>query len=199
MLPYFSLSPQPEKTTGKSQRLSITCSALKRYPNRVDRSADYGFSIVPPVTSSSLNLVSQTMSTPAMAPTNTKDSDTPGWLHRHGTSVLGSVARQACKQPIYTLVITALLATMTYTSLLEGSLYNANLTRLSNSHLNQLDVTDFLQGSRSLRLGKATAWQWETDDESMSDQEVRPSFFLDPVSNLLTSSFWRARLHRIWL
>ncbi|KAH2955362.1 hypothetical protein KXV49_009550, partial [Aspergillus fumigatus] len=27
-------------------------------------------------------------------------------------------------------------------------------------------------GSRSLRLGKATAWQWETDDESMSDQEV---------------------------
>ncbi|KAH3071761.1 hypothetical protein KXV27_008042 [Aspergillus fumigatus] len=107
-----------------------------------------------------------------MAPTNTKDSDTPGWLHRHGTSVLGSVARQACKQPIYTLVITALLATMTYTSLLEGSLYNANLTRLSNSHLNQLDVTDFLQGSRSLRLGKATAWQWETDDESMSDQEV---------------------------
>ncbi|KAH1368695.1 hypothetical protein KXX33_003541 [Aspergillus fumigatus] len=107
-----------------------------------------------------------------MAPTNTKDSDTPGWLHRHGTSVLGSVARQACKQPIYTLVITALLATMTYTSLLEGSLYNANLTRLSNSHLNQLDVTDFLQGSRSLHLGKATAWQWETDDESMSDQEV---------------------------
>ncbi|KAH2676065.1 hypothetical protein KXV32_000142 [Aspergillus fumigatus] len=61
---------------------------------------------------------------------------------------------------------------MTYTSLLEGTLYNANLTRLSNSHLNQLDVTDFLQGSRSLRLGKATAWQWETDDESMSDQEV---------------------------
>ncbi|KAH1549634.1 hypothetical protein KXX57_000686 [Aspergillus fumigatus] len=107
-----------------------------------------------------------------MAPTNTKDSDTPGWLHRHGTSVLGSVARQACRQPIYTLVITALLATMTYTSLLEGTLYNANLTRLSNSHLNQLDVTDFLQGSRSLRLGKATAWQWETDDESMSDQEV---------------------------
>ncbi|EAW22749.1 HMG-CoA reductase [Aspergillus fischeri NRRL 181] len=112
------------------------------------------------------------MGTPAMAPTNTKDSDTPGWLHRHGTSVLGTVARQACKQPIYTLVITALLATMIYTSLLEGSLYNANLARPSKSHLNQFDVTDFLQGSRSLRLGKATAWRWETDDESMSDQEV---------------------------
>ncbi|GFF27104.1 3-hydroxy-3-methylglutaryl-coenzyme A reductase [Aspergillus lentulus] len=61
---------------------------------------------------------------------------------------------------------------MTYTSLLEGSLHNVNLTRPSESHLNQLDVKDFLQGSRSLRLGEATAWRWETKDESMSDQEV---------------------------
>lgn len=139
------------------------------------------------------------MRKPAMAPTNKKESDTPGWLHRHCTTVLGTVARQACKQPIYTLVITALLATMTYTSLLEGSLHNVNLTRPSESHLNQLDVTDFLRGSRSLRLGEATAWRWETKDESMSDQEVRPLFFFNPMSNLLTSYFWQARLHRIWL
>jgi hydroxymethylglutaryl-CoA reductase (NADPH) len=139
------------------------------------------------------------MGTPAMAATNRKESDTPGWLHRQGTSVLGTVARQACKQPIYTSVITALLATMTYTSLLEGSLQSAILTRPSESRLNQLDVTDFIQGSRSLRIGEATAWRWETEDESMSDQEVRPLFFCNPASNLLTSSSWLSRLHRIWL
>ncbi|GIK02884.1 hypothetical protein Aspvir_006947 [Aspergillus viridinutans] len=107
-----------------------------------------------------------------MAAPNRKESDTPGWLHRQGTTLLGTVARQACKQPIYTLVITALLATMTYTSLLEGSIHNVNITPPSESHFSQLDATDFLQGSRSLRLGEATAWRWETEDESMGDQEV---------------------------
>ncbi|GFF46860.1 3-hydroxy-3-methylglutaryl-coenzyme A reductase [Aspergillus lentulus] len=134
--------------------------------------AKYEFSIVSPCNILIAEFGFRTMRKPAMAPTNKKESDTPGWLHRHCTTVLGTVARQACKQPIYTLVITALLATMTYTSLLEGSLHNVNLTRPSESHLNQLDVTDFLRGSRSLRLGEATAWRWETKDESMSDQEV---------------------------
>ncbi|GIJ83908.1 hypothetical protein Asppvi_002739 [Aspergillus pseudoviridinutans] len=112
------------------------------------------------------------MGTPAMAAANRKESDTPGWLHRQGTSVLGTVARQACKQPIYTLVLTALLATMTYTSLLEGSIHNVSVTAPSESQFSQQDVTDFLQRSRSLRLGEATAWRWKTEDDSMSDQEV---------------------------
>ncbi|RHZ46013.1 HMG-CoA reductase [Aspergillus thermomutatus] len=114
------------------------------------------------------------MGTRAMAAVNGKEFDTPspGWLHRQATSVLGTVTRQACKQPIYTLVFTALLATMAYTSLLEENLQNIDLTRPPESHFSQPDVTDFLQGSRSLRLGEATAWRWETEDESMEDQEV---------------------------
>lgn len=90
---------------------------------------------------------------------STEDAQEPSWLKRRVTPILQAVSGHACRHPIHTIVVVALLASTTYVGLLEGSLFEA--TSRNNG---QLDVDSLLAGGRNLRLGERTAWRWQVED-----------------------------------
>lgn len=107
-------------------------------------------------------------------PTDGEDLNTSGWMRRQVTKVLGAVTGHACRHPIYTLVVTALVAATTYLNVLEGSLLAASVHHSAETFAGNLDLQPFLLGSRRLRLGESSSWRWHVDDQSnVDDQQVR--------------------------
>jgi len=85
---------------------------------------------------------------------------TPIWLNKRVTPLLQAISRPACLHPIHTIVIVALLASTTYMSLLDSSLFNS----VKSSATGKADWPSLLEGSRQLRVGADTDWKWQPYD-----------------------------------
>ncbi|PYI02938.1 hmg-CoA reductase [Aspergillus sclerotiicarbonarius CBS 121057] len=88
----------------------------------------------------------------------------PGWLQHQVTKGLRAVVGQACRHPIYTLIVAALVAATAYLNVLEASYLAASVEPGLKTNAGQLDVRSFLWGSRSLHLGETSSWKWHVDD-----------------------------------
>ncbi|KAF2138277.1 uncharacterized protein K452DRAFT_361352 [Aplosporella prunicola CBS 121167] len=86
----------------------------------------------------------------------------PNWYDRHISPILQAVCRRACTHPIHTIVFTALLASTTYLSVLESSLFES---ASPDSALSKADFNTLLAGSKTLRLGPATEWKWQAEED----------------------------------
>lgn len=104
-------------------------------------------------------------------------NEAPSWINRRLTPLFQLLSRVACSHPIQTVVIVALLASSTYISLLEESLFDASRT------VRKADWSSLVEGSRTLKTGPDTAWKWQT-----LDSDVRISTELDHLA-LLTLVF----------
>jgi len=107
-------------------------------------------------------------------PTDGEDLNTAsGWMRRQVIKVLGAVTGHACRRPIYTLVVAALVAATTYLNVLEGSLLAASIDLSPKTYAGNLEVQPFLLGSRRLRPGEDSSWRWHVDDEpNVDDTQV---------------------------
>jgi hydroxymethylglutaryl-CoA reductase (NADPH) len=85
---------------------------------------------------------------------------TPIWLNKRVTPLLQAISRPACLHPIHTIVIVALLASTTYMSLLDSSLFNS----VKSSATGKADWPSLVEGSRQLRVGADTDWKWQAYD-----------------------------------
>lgn len=85
----------------------------------------------------------------------------PGYLHRHVTAMLQSVARRAFTHPIHTIVFVALLASTSYIGVLEGSLLEPSSS--ANSASGVADLPSLLEGGRQLRTNEQTGWKWQVE------------------------------------
>ncbi|KAI4178828.1 MAG: hypothetical protein L6R41_008187 [Letrouitia leprolyta] len=87
----------------------------------------------------------------------------PGFLHRHVTATLQSVARSAFTHPIHTIVFVALLASTSYIGVLEGSLLEPNPSAGNTSGVT--DLSSLLEGGRQLRVSEQSGWRWQVEQE----------------------------------
>lgn len=84
----------------------------------------------------------------------------PSWLNRKSTPFLQGLARIASSHPIHTIVLVAVLASTTYIGLLEDSLFDAAAS------VRKAEWSSLVEGSRRLRAGAETSWNWQSFDES---------------------------------
>ncbi|RDW87562.1 putative 3-hydroxy-3-methylglutaryl-CoA reductase [Coleophoma crateriformis] len=94
------------------------------------------------------------------AQTTEKSTSGPMWLNKLTTPVIQTISRRACLHPIHTVVIVAVLASTTYMSLLEGSLFDA----VTSSTTGKADWASLTEGSRRLKVGSETGWKWQPAD-----------------------------------
>ncbi|CAD6501571.1 BgTH12-01822 [Blumeria graminis f. sp. triticale] len=88
----------------------------------------------------------------------------PKWLKNKITPFVKKLSRGACIHPIHTVVIVALLASTTYISLLESSLFN----RVTITGHAETDWRSLRQGGRQLQVGSETNWEWSVSDSIKS-------------------------------
>lgn len=82
----------------------------------------------------------------------------PGWFDRNFSPVLLSVAKKACTHPIHTIVTLALIGSYSYLGVLDKGL----LERGIDKSVGRVDFQTLLAGSKQLRVGEETSWQWES-------------------------------------
>ncbi|KAK3393515.1 hydroxymethylglutaryl-coenzyme A reductase-domain-containing protein [Podospora didyma] len=82
----------------------------------------------------------------------------PSWLNKKTTPLLQVLAKLTSSNPIHTIVIVALLASTTYIGLLEDSLFDATRS------VRKAEWSSLVEGSRRLRAGPDTAWNWQNSD-----------------------------------
>ncbi|PFH61201.1 hypothetical protein XA68_18017 [Ophiocordyceps unilateralis] len=80
----------------------------------------------------------------------------PSPLAKTISPVLQAMARVACHHPIHTAVIVALLASTSYVSLLQDSLFDVT------TGIGKADWSSLVDGSRDLLAGPDTAWRWHS-------------------------------------
>lgn len=73
------------------------------------------------------------------------------------TPAFSRLSRSACTHPIHTIVIIALLASTTYVSMLENSLFDNSFSAWSYASPRRADLMD---GNVEVAVGEATQWQW---------------------------------------
>ncbi|KAK1757803.1 3-hydroxy-3-methylglutaryl-coenzyme A reductase [Echria macrotheca] len=84
----------------------------------------------------------------------------PSWLNKKVTPFLQALSKITSSHPIHTIVVVALLASSTYIGLLEESLFDATRS------VRKADWSSLAEGSRRLRAGPDTAWNWQSFDEA---------------------------------
>ncbi|KAL3422175.1 3-hydroxy-3-methylglutaryl-coenzyme A reductase [Phlyctema vagabunda] len=94
------------------------------------------------------------------AQTTEKTAAGPVWLNKFVTPFIQTLSRRACLHPIHTVVIVAVLASTTYMTLLEDSLFES----VKASTPGKADWTSLTDGSRQLRIGSETGYKWQTVD-----------------------------------
>ncbi|KAI9845559.1 MAG: 3-hydroxy-3-methylglutaryl-coenzyme A (HMG-CoA) reductase isozyme [Sclerophora amabilis] len=106
------------------------------------------------------------MAPPSLLPTLFRPQK--GWLSRHMTPVIQSVSRRATSHPIHTICFVALLASTTYVGLLEGSLFE----RIEGLDIasQTTDWNALVDGSKTLRVGAETGWEWRVEADGKIDQ-----------------------------
>ncbi|RKF65881.1 3-hydroxy-3-methylglutaryl-coenzyme A reductase [Golovinomyces cichoracearum] len=86
----------------------------------------------------------------------------PQFINKRITPLVQSLSRRACLHPIHTVVIVALLASTTYISLLESSLFDG----VNSITGGNIDFESLQEGSRQLRAGPETEWKWLLTDSN---------------------------------
>jgi hydroxymethylglutaryl-CoA reductase (NADPH) len=81
----------------------------------------------------------------------------PGWFNANVSPILLAVAKKACTHPIHTIVTIAFVASYSYLGVLDKGL----LEREAEVATGRVDFQTLLAGSKSLRIGEETSWQWE--------------------------------------
>jgi hydroxymethylglutaryl-CoA reductase (NADPH) len=81
----------------------------------------------------------------------------PGWYDRNVSPILLAVSKKACTHPIHTIVTIAFVASYSYLGVLDKGL----LERDADVATGRVDFPSLLAGSKSLRIGEETSWQWE--------------------------------------
>lgn len=115
------------------------------------------------------------------------DATKPRWLSRHITPILHYVSRRACTHPIHTIVFVAVVASTTYISLLEGSLFDQKVP--ARSPVAGADLDTLLVGSKRLKLGHETGWKWQVADDYEDKASVRVSFTVVETSCWIMLTF----------
>jgi hypothetical protein len=88
----------------------------------------------------------------------------PNWFDRHVNPLLLSVAKKACTHPIHTIVTIAFLASYSYLGVLDKGLLESGIEEASS----RVDFQTLLAGSKRLRIGEETSWQWEAEENRIS-------------------------------
>ncbi|CAO2649957.1 Nn.00g012490.m01.CDS01 [Neocucurbitaria sp. VM-36] len=84
----------------------------------------------------------------------------PGWFDRHVSPILLSVAKKACTHPIHTIVTIAFVASYSYLGILDTGLLERGIDEAAG----KVDFQTLLAGSKRLRVGEETSWQWEAEE-----------------------------------
>ncbi|KAH7347068.1 hydroxymethylglutaryl-coenzyme A reductase-domain-containing protein [Pyrenochaeta sp. MPI-SDFR-AT-0127] len=84
----------------------------------------------------------------------------PGWFDRRVSPILLSVAKKACTHPIHTIVTIAFLASYSYLGVLDKGLLESG----ADESAGRVDFQTLLAGSKRLRVGEETSWQWEAQE-----------------------------------
>ena len=87
----------------------------------------------------------------------------PSWLNRKTTPFLQTLSKIASSHPIHAIVLVAVLASTTYIGLLEDSLFDAAQS------VRKAEWSSLIEGSRRLRAGPETAWNWQSMDDSAAN------------------------------
>ena len=85
--------------------------------------------------------------------------------------MLLAIAKKACTHPIHTIVTIALVASYSYLGVLDKGL----LERDTDVSSGRVDFKTLLAGSKTLRIGEETSWQWEAF-EGKSKDKVRIAY-----------------------
>ncbi|KAF5021136.1 hypothetical protein F66182_6836 [Fusarium sp. NRRL 66182] len=86
------------------------------------------------------------------------EKTTPSWVSKRLTPIAQFLSRVACSHPIHTVVVVAVLASTSYVGLLQESLFNSDV---GSATLGKADWSSLVEGSRVLRAGPDTAWNWK--------------------------------------
>ena len=116
-----------------------------------------------------------TVNTMRRSSTNARAVTTPNWFQAWLIPRVQTIARATCTHPIHTITIIAILASTTYIALLDSSLFEPP-TRVDLTP-GQIDITNFLDGSKTLHAARDTEWKWQNVDDGFLSLE-------DPVSVL---------------
>ncbi|KAF1837121.1 hypothetical protein BDW02DRAFT_566367 [Decorospora gaudefroyi] len=92
--------------------------------------------------------------------TGEANKTSPTWFDRHVSPLLLSVAKKACTHPIHTIVTIAFLASYSYLGVLDKGLLESGIEEASG----RVDFQTLLAGSKTLRVGEETSWQWEAQE-----------------------------------
>ncbi|KAF1937449.1 hypothetical protein EJ02DRAFT_437851 [Clathrospora elynae] len=112
----------------------------------------------------------------------------PTWFDRHVSPILLSVAKKACTHPIHTIVTIAFLASYSYLGVLDKGLLESGVEVATG----RVDFHTLLAGSKRLRLGEETAWQWEAEETragvNKEAQEIALVTLVFPESSTINSA-----------
>jgi hydroxymethylglutaryl-CoA reductase (NADPH) len=84
----------------------------------------------------------------------------PGWYDRHVSPILLAVSKKACTHPIHTIVTIAFVASYSYLGVLDKGLLEGGTDAVAG----RVDFQTLLAGSKNLRIGEETSWQWEAQE-----------------------------------
>ncbi|KAF4948936.1 hypothetical protein FGADI_9220 [Fusarium gaditjirri] len=90
------------------------------------------------------------------------EKTTPSWASKRLTPIAQFLSRLACSHPIHTVVVVAVLASTSYIGLLQESLFS---TDVESATLGKADWSTLVEGSRVLRAGPETAWNWKAVEQ----------------------------------
>lgn len=110
---------------------------------------------------------------------------TPNWFAHSVSPILLSVAKKACTHPIHTIVTIAFLGSYSYLGVLDKGLLD-----LDTAHTGRVDLQTLLAGSKQLRVGAETNWQWQADETSAGVQarELALITLVFPESSTINSA-----------
>ncbi|RMZ68503.1 3-hydroxy-3-methylglutaryl-coenzyme A reductase [Pyrenophora seminiperda CCB06] len=102
------------------------------------------------------------------------EKTSPTWFDRHCSPILLSIAKKACTHPIHTIVTIAFVASYSYLGVLDKGLLESGIEEATN----RVDFQTLLAGSKTLRVGEETSWQWQA-------VEARPGVYMDKTAQEL--------------
>jgi hydroxymethylglutaryl-CoA reductase (NADPH) len=122
--------------------------------------------------------------------TGEQKKTSPTWFDRHFSPILLSVAKKACTHPIHTIVTIAFLASYSYLGVLDKGLLESGIEEVSS----RVDFHTLLAGSKRLRVGEETSWQWEAEEpktavyKDKTAQELALVTLVFPESSTINSA-----------
>ncbi|KAM0344514.1 hypothetical protein ACHAPU_007488 [Fusarium lateritium] len=89
------------------------------------------------------------------------EKSTPSWVSKRLTPIAQFISRIACSHPIHTVVLVAVLASTSYVGLLQESFFSSG----ADASVGKADWSSLVEGSRVLRAGPETSWNWKVIDQ----------------------------------